>query len=230
MCPAIKTHCVILLCLLYILSPVQAATHAERKVDPEQWQRLVTDKAFNYKDLQEAAHEPKKQDLSAIQKLIQGLFDFFGGGFGNALLWIIVIGVVGYIFYKLFISADNFLFRKNKRSMAEETGPTDTGEDITSTNWELLLQKAMDAKDARMAVRYSYMWLLQILQRNELINYRIDKTNYDYYLELNETDVKQPFKRLSRQYEYVWYGKYPITETACAEYMEQFDHLKRKLG
>ena len=102
-------------------------------------------------------------------------------------------------------------------------------EDITNTNWEALLQKASANNDLRLAVRYSYMWLLQLLQEHELIKYRGDKTNYEYYSELAGTNYKQSFKQLSRQYEYTWYGNFLPSDTAYQQYLSLFGNLKTQL-
>lgn len=208
---------------------VTVTTRAAEPVTNEQWQQLTNDKAFNYRNLKEMAPPPKISNPGIFSKFISGLFAFFGSGLGNLILWLLVLGVVGYILYKLFISKDSFLFGRERKKMSGEEAGTANDEDITSTNWEELSQQAIKAGDMRLAVRYSYMWLLRLLQQENLISYRIDKTNYDYYAELNDSQYKQPFRQLSRQYEYVWYGQYPISDTAFSGYLDQFNKIKNQL-
>ena len=73
------------------------------------------------------------------------------------------------------------------------------------------------------------MGVLHLLQDNNLIAYRDDKTNYDYYQELKATDYKQPFRNLSRVYEYTWYGNYSINDNTLQQYMGIFNGLKQQL-
>ncbi len=86
----------------------------------------------------------------------------------------------------------------------------------------------MQANEARLAIRYSYMLLLQLLQQKGQIQYRPDKTNYEYYHELNET-YKKDFRILTRQYEYAWYGNFEVAEDSYRRYMDTFNHLKKTL-
>ena len=114
--------------------------------------------------------------------------------------------------------------------MMNEAGSPQEEEDITTINWERLLQQARDNNDTRLAIRYTYMWLLQLLQERQLILYRNDKTNYEYYTELNDTSYKQPFKQLSRQYEYAWYGRYAISAAGYDDFAALFNNLRNQLG
>lgn len=122
------------------------------------------------------------------------------------------------------------MFHKNKKMMGDSDPAVNDQEDIATTNWETLLQQALNNNELRLAVRYRYMWLLQLLQHQGLIQYRNDKTNYEYYTELNDTSYKQPFKQLSRQYEYVWYGHFALPAATYKEYGDLFNNLRKQLG
>ena len=49
-------------------------------------------------------------------------------------------------------------------------------------------------------------------------------------MELGDTVYKQPFKQLSRRYEYAWYGKYECTMAMYDEYIGLFNNVKHQLG
>jgi hypothetical protein len=203
---------------------------AKRQILQAQWQQLTQDKAFSYKNDLETLQPVRQYDPGTLQKIFAALFNFFGSGAGNILLWLIVICVVFYIIYRLFFSSDSFLFGRSKKILSEADKPQDDDEDLILTNWEALFQQAVNNSDTRMAVRYSYKWLLQMLQHKGLIQYRNDKTNYEYYTELNETVYKQSFKQLSRQYEYAWYGHFALPHTAYNDYMAMFQSTRKQLG
>lgn len=213
--------------VLCVSGAMRGFAQAERAISARQWQQLTSDKAFDYRSLKEAVKQPKHQEPGLVNQMIQGLFGLFGA-FGSVLLWLFVIGVAGYVIYRLFISKDNFLFGRQGKQLGEQAAGEE--DEIGGTNWEALLQQAVSDNNIPLAVRYSYMWLLQILQSRELISYRVDKTNYDYYTELADTKYKQSFKQLSRQYEYAWYGKYTLTKEAYNTYIDQFNALKKQLG
>jgi hypothetical protein len=219
---------VLFFCLLCSL--IQPATaDSIRKVTPAQWEQLKADKAFSYKNDKEFIKRPEESKPGILQQLLSALFTFRGSGIGNTILWILLICVVIYIVYRLFLTKGSFVFGRNKKMM-NEAGPPEEGEDISTTNWEMLLQQAIGGNDTRLAIRYTYMWLLQLLQEHELIRYRNDKTNYEYYTELNGTIYKKLFQQLSRQYEYAWYGHYSIPAAAYDDYAALFNNLKNQLG
>ena len=111
--------------------------------------------------------------------------------------------------------------------------PNTTGDedehDLATTDWEALLHNAVHNNDYRLAIRYSYMWMLQLMQQQGLIQYRNDKTNYEYYTELAETAYKQPFKKLSRDYEYAWYGRFELSHASYSEYKDLFDDIRKQM-
>jgi hypothetical protein len=205
------------------------AEPATRTITTTQWNQLKNDKELNYKNDREGVVKPKPYKKSALVKFFETLFAFLGTSVGIFLMWGAVIIVVVFIIYKIFFSKDNILFSRNKR-IATDTGPIGDEEDILSTNWEAHLQTAIDNNDLRLAVRYSYMWLLQMMQQQQLINYRSDKTNYEYYTELSNTNYKKPFRQLSLQYEFAWYGQFGMPQEMFNDYLTQFKNLKGQLG
>lgn len=221
----------VLLCSICILVNQQAAaSDTTHTISASQWQNLKNEKPFDYKNDRELIKTPQPYKPNALQKFFMSLFKFLGSKEGTTLIWLFVICVVGFVLYKLFISTDSFLFGKNKKQMSDGLADMMEEENIATTNWEALLQQATRSNDLRLAVRYSYMWLLQLLQQRELIQYRTDKTNYEYYIELAETHYKQSFKQLSRQYEYTWYGKYGLPADTYNEYISLFMNVKKQLG
>jgi len=147
------------------------------------------------------------------------------------LLWILLFAVVGYLLYYIVLSKNmGSLFSRRKKVYKSEKASAGDLEDIAGTDWDNLLYDALKKGEHRNAIRYSYLRLLQLLQERELIKYRTDKTNYDYYRELNDSPYKLPFKQLSRQYEYAWYGHFAIAGPLFDEYMNEFSKLKRQLS
>jgi len=217
------------LLLFFLLQHVRLHANVIRNISTDQWHQLTNDKAFDYVNDIEQYKQPKPYEPGIFQRILQSLFGFFGGSGGAALLWLLLIGTICFILWKLFSDKGSFMFSRTKKKMTEGEIVQEE-EDISATNWDALLQQAVKNSDLRLAVRYSYMRLLQLLQQRQLIQYRIDKTNYEYAAELSDTNYKQPFRQLSRQYEYAWYGDVAITPAAYATYAEQFNNVKKQLG
>ena len=213
--------------LSFLICPhIGIRTYAAEPITPARWQQLTNDKELNYQKDKEIVKPPEPPHNNLLLRFFKMLFEFFSAA--SILLWLIIIAALVFVVYKIVTSS--FMFGKNKKVMQEGGPPQHEEEDIATTNWEALLQQAIAGNDLRLAVRYRYMWLLQILQRRELIQYRNDKTNYEYYTELSDTSYKQPFKQLSRQYEYVWYGHFALPRAAYEAYSDLFNNLKKQLG
>lgn len=199
-----------------------------------QWHKIVNDKDFWYKDKTEYTPKPprkapEKADLSWLEWIV-GFFRFFTTVLGKIILLTLLVAIVGYVLYRIISGEGNGLFGKNSKKLAEPDEAHVSEEDLLTNNWENQLQKALDSGDQRLAIRYSYMLVLQMLQHRNLISYRQDKTNIEYYRELADGETKNTFRQMMRQYEYTWYGNYLPSAPAFDEYFGVFKYLKNKLN
>jgi hypothetical protein len=210
---------------LYAQADTAQTEAPARNITYTEWNEITNDREFYYRDSVEYKPKPiVKRELSFFERFLIWL----GSGVGQVIAWGLLILVVGYAVYRIVIGERGGIFaRKSKRESIDTAGGRD--EDINETNWEQLLQKAAKDGDLRLAVRYSYMWLLQVLQHSQLIEYRNGKTNYEYYSELADSPYKAAFRQLSRQYEYTWYGGFAISQESYDEYIKQFYQLQKQL-
>lgn len=148
-----------------------------------------------------------------------------GAGTIQAMLWLIII--VGFIiFLIIYVGA----FRKknsfidNKDEMEEET------EDIFAINYQRDIDKAAQAGNYRLAIRLMFLRLLKNLAEKNIIQYKTDRTNLDYLMQLSSTRYYQDFFRITRNYEYSWYGKFPVSADSYSRIktdIENFDPTNR---
>ncbi|WP_158618052.1 DUF4129 domain-containing protein [Chitinophaga lutea] len=142
------------------------------------------------------------------------------------LLWLLGILLLAIII--LFIRKNDIpVFRWGRQKDAEgETPDVFTG----PQNYDALAQAAIAAGNLREAVRMRYLQSLELLLRRELIAPGKDKTNMDYLRELATTSWHKPFAALTLHYEYVWYGKLPLSAPQFAQLDEQFAAFKNSLS
>jgi hypothetical protein len=212
----------ILVALIVRGSNAFAIDSTQHAPTPQQWERLTADKAFEYKTEKEGVRPKEEPDSNAITKLIYLLAAFFNTVLGTGILWLLLFAFAAWALYKIFLGN---VFQRGKKYKRPPPGEYENMEDLAATNWEAALQKAIDQKELRLAIRYSYMLLLQLMQEKGQIQYRPDKTNYEYYHELSER-YQSDFRLLTRQYEYAWYGNFDVAEKSYSKYMETFNHLK----
>lgn len=99
-------------------------------------------------------------------------------------------------------------------------------EDIHKINFNDLIASAITEKDYRKAVRLNFLKLLKELTDKNLITWKIDKTNNDYFIELSNSSYSKSFKELAFLYEHIWYGNFDIDETNFNTVLAKFNTLK----
>jgi len=175
------------------------------------------DDAFWY-----ANEAPKRQKPPEIKP---GKTPFYLQNWFNTLLWIIIIGCFVAVLVWFLIASDVRLFRRKPKSLEEDVEVA-LSEDIFAINYEQELQKAIINNNFRLGVRLMYLHILRILADNGTIQYKIEKTNSDYLLQLYNTSYYKNFFRLTRNFEYVWYGKFEISAEAFQMIQQDYKNLK----
>jgi len=145
----------------------------------------------------------------------------------ESLLWLFIIG--GFIaFLVIYLSNSNIRLFRRSRSIPEEEVDTETA-DIFTIPYQKEIDKAISAGNYRLAIRLLYLRLLLRLSEKNVIQYTADKTNFDYLLQLQGTSWYQPFFRLTRHYEYVWYGWFDIDREKFDVIQTEFKTLEQQV-
>lgn len=196
-----------------------------RHIPPGKWKQHTADKEYSYATEQENfVPENTTSGSNVAEQALRKLIQLFSGGLGMFLLWTAIAVLATFVVLMVLRQQRMKGTKKNLQSagMASQ-------EDDTDANWALLHSQALERGDQRQAIRSSFMWLLQLLREQQLINYRKDKTNYDYYRELAGTPYNRDFRQLSSKYEYVWYGHFTITNDDCNTYIYNFNRMRSRL-
>ena len=185
-------------------------------------EKLKQDDAFWY-----ANKVPKRQKPQEI-KPPDYKAPFYTEGWFKTLIWIIIIGGFVTVLVWFLIASDVKLFRKKPTQLSNDAD-IQFDEDIFSINYEEELQRAIAHNDYRLGVRLMYLHVLKLLSDKEIIQYKIEKTNSDYLLQLYNTSYYKDFFRLTRNFEYVWYGKFEISPAAFEMIGNDYKKLKALL-
>lgn len=161
------------------------------------------------------------------KRLLRRFFNWFGNlftGVGNPTFWkiaayIFVASVIGYVTLKLIGVDFSGLYRKkNNNEIPYET----LGENIHAIDFVDSIAEAITLKNYRLAIRLYYLKALKELTDREMIDWRINKTNRSYVYELNSPTLRPDFERITLQFEYAWYGDFPVDETQFLNIKNQF--------
>ena len=100
--------------------------------------------------------------------------------------------------------------------------------EFLQNDFDKLIADAEAAQNFRLAIRYRFIRIMKKLDVNGAIHFAIDKTNSMYLAEMNET-YRAPFSKISRYYEYIWYGKADLPENDYRELAGVFTEFEKSI-
>jgi len=112
----------------------------------------------------------------------------------------------------------------------EKIEDEETPEDIFNIPYEKEINKAIADKNYRFAIRLMFLRLLRSMDEKKLIQYTHERTNFDYLMQVFSSRYYKEFFRITRNYEYAWYGKFDITDDAFSTIKSEFDNFQQKLS
>jgi len=131
----------------------------------------------------------------------------------QTLIWIVILAVFA-TGLAIYLGGSNVgLFRK-KNVKTANAGEEEITEDIFAINYQKEIDKAAAQGNYRLAIRLMFLRLLKNMSEKNIIRYKQDKTNLDYLMELHPTNYYNSFFRVTRNYEYSWYGQFNLSEDA----------------
>lgn len=196
-----------------------------RTFDPN-FKERYSDKKYNYEGTGIVTKTPKGsgnyQDYSNKSTNPQERNDntFFSINFG-AFGWVFYIAVfaaVVFLIYILLNEGGSGLFSSRAHT---KLGNSDeiTSETIENADINALINNAESSNDYRLAIRYYYLLVLKTLSLKSHIKLEDDKTNADYLNETSKQAYGKDFAYASYLYNYIWYGKFPLS-------LEQYSKAK----
>jgi hypothetical protein len=71
-----------------------------------------------------------------------------------------------------------------------------------------------------------FLQLLKNLSEKNIIQYKHDRTNFDYLSQLYATRYYEDFFRITRHYEYSWYGQFEVSPKTYQVIKKEFEDFK----
>lgn len=143
------------------------------------------------------------------------------------ILFYSILGFLVFLIIKLFLNVDtrSFIITKSNSPVIIFSDEEDIiqNEDIPE-----LIKNAVALKNYRLAIRYQYLLALKKLTDADLIKWEQQKTNDDYLGELKENQISDLFSRITRIYDFVWYGNFEIDEKRYFSVVPVFNAINSK--
>jgi len=97
-------------------------------------------------------------------------------------------------------------------------------ENLFENDLERYIHEAKTQKNYKLAVRFSFLYVIRLLAEQELIKWKKEKTNAEYELELNSEDIKSSFQYNRFLFDHVWYGKVDLKNEALFKILTVFSN------
>jgi Domain of unknown function (DUF4129) len=154
------------------------------------------------------------------KKSIQRGFEIF--------IWLSSISLILFAIYRITGMEKRFFLKGggNGRPLRYNEGQ----EDIHSIDFNRDIEEAIHQQQYRVAIRLMYLRSLKLLSDKNLIDFKPNKTNFDYTGELADTDFARGFSGITMVYEYAWYGEFPIDEEIFARLRVYFSDYFKIIG
>jgi len=127
------------------------------------------------------------------------------------IIWTVILASLGIIIWILSKSdLSRLIIPKSKITTFNFSELT---EDLSSINFDKMIDEACASEEYRTAIRWHYLKSLYLLEKAKYLVFQPCKTNIDYQNDLKKTNLVKEFISISRIYDYVWYGKFLVTQT-----------------
>ncbi|SRX55015.1 hypothetical protein [Aequorivita sp. CIP111184] len=170
----------------------------------------------------------------AINWFFNKLGEIFGINLSPEMYQIIKFIIYGllivfaiYILVKLLVgdNASSFFSKKSKM-----VAPLNIQEEhIENVNLDSYIKNALNEENYRLAIRYMYLKSLKLLSLKNIIDWHFEKTNNDYYREIESVTLKENFKKISYLYDNIWYGEYALNKAGFENAQKDFELLNKNL-
>ncbi|MBZ9630107.1 DUF4129 domain-containing protein [Salegentibacter sp. LM13S] len=203
--------------------------------DTENIENYKADKAFDY--LEKIEEDSWWTRLKRWVNLKWNAFlQWLFGDYQTNAFWNAVLTALPYVLLILVLGLITWLFIRLNPGNAVMTEPI-TGkvnlkkeEDIVkSADIYSLIDEAIRNQNYRLAVRYLYLKSLRLLDQKEHISYRFQKTNEDYINEIKENEIKNQFTKITRLYDFIWYGDFELSKERFEKVNREFTQMENNL-
>jgi len=177
------------------------------------------------KTIRKGSQESKFGFLKWLTKTLSGTTARF-------VIWCILIGGMIFFFVFYLVNNDIALLVPAKRKIVEIKNRDALPDNIFEINFDKALAGSLATQNYRLSIRLLFLRLLKTMNERKVIEYSIDKTNFDYLFQFSGTDYFNRFSTLIKSYEYTWYGEfviskqqYTLIEKSFSQFQQQINHL-----
>jgi hypothetical protein len=229
----------IILMMAIMLAPGEAYPQAVLRKDSS---AVIDIKQMDAKFIDSVKNEPAFQydsqnmrGLSAWDRFwrwvgyqINQLFERKGYAMGfKIFIWTLAIVITCFAIVKL-VGMEKINFWISGQNSQLTVGDINE-ENIYGIDFDQAIADAEKRSAYREAVRWLYLKSLRVLADNNLIDWKINKTNIDYASELSAGNHYKDFQQLTRYYEFAWYGEFDLNQQDYHKVSQSFIRFNKTI-
>lgn len=203
--------------ILFIFNKNAVGNVKSELINKEKW--IKVSKTYDYS-------ENFKSPKPSKSKPIHRSPSFFSG-----LSWVVylLIGLIVVILISLIVWLTISLLKQrgNTLSQSKISIQNKTYENIEDADLEQELQLAISNGNLKDALRYQYLMVIKLLNRQRLVIWKKDKTNGHYLSEMAGKKGFDIFRKLTISFERVWYGDRELTNADYLKLIPVFEQIKQ---
>lgn len=194
-----------------------------RNFDQQQISKYSKQHDFNYTD--EPENNLWSRFWSWVWEIIRPLF--MNKYTGDLLKYAALTALIGLIIYAIIKVIGLDVWKLTRKAKTIAVPFSESPDNIHEINFAEEISKAIESTNYRLAVRLCYLLSLKKLSDRNLINWQPEKTNETYISEIKDTVKQEQFSRLTRQFEYIWYGEFFIDRENFSQIKAHFDEFNQ---
>jgi hypothetical protein len=200
----------------------------------EKWQEAIKETRYEKEPQKEKEPEEIKPEEFEEKNYTENIdiSEWLRGIFLSDMAKIICIVLIVVMLTMLILYLTKARLKSGKLKLQQQVGelPDLDEEHIPESDLERYLRVALEKSDFKTAVRVLYLMTIQQLNSGSLIQWKKDKTNSDYLLEMRKQSHYGEFKQLTILYEVVWYGDRSVNAREFDIVRKSFDQYQRQLN
>lgn len=176
----------------------------KRQFNKENWEKIT--KNLDYTEASEKSKPAKDKPLANHLLPAPGTS---WGPVAGPLLIIIAVLALAFILYKFFSGRlSNTKINHDGAYSIEQVE-----ERLHESDLERFLREAIESRKFRLAIRIYYLMVIKELSARDWIQWKKDKTNNQYLIEMSSRPDFALFREITRLFEYAWYGEMTVEES-----------------
>lgn len=145
------------------------------------------------------------------------------------IMAIVALMIVLALFVKTLIDANSGVRdRKVKKKSFDFNDPEELEENLMEADLDPLLREALEQEEYLWAIRLYYLQILQSLSERRFIQWKKDKTNWEYLGEIEEP-LRNTFRQVTQTFDRLWYGSVKLGQAEFEETAPVFERFLERI-